>query len=122
MFDKSLNMKKVIILICFAVGLLLSCEKNDCNCYKKLGYRQINAIWKSNDSLVSTKKFYYQETPFFKDEDLQDSVDVFMLMHLSDSIVFRQFDSIYVNDKTSRIDKDETSYYQNQGYFCVCND
>lgn len=122
MFDKSLNMKKVIILICFAVGLLLSCEKNDCNCYKTLGYKQINATWKSNDSLVSAKKFYYQETPFFKDEDLKDSVDAFMLMHLSDSIVFRQFDSIYVNDKTGRIDKDETSYYQNQGYFCVCND
>jgi len=122
MFDKSLNMKKAFVLICFAIGLLLSCKKNSCNCYKKLGYKQVNAVWKSNDSLVSAKKFYYQETPFFKEETLQDSIDAFMLMHLSDSIVFTQFDSIYVNEKISVLNNDETSYYQNKGYFCVCND
>jgi hypothetical protein len=122
MFDKSLNMKKTIFLICVGFGFLLSCEKDSCRCYKKLGYEQVNAIWKSNDSLVASKKIYYQETLFFKAESLNDSISAFMLLHLSDSITFRQFDSIYVNEKTGTISKDEIPYYRNQDYSCVCSD
>lgn len=115
-------MKKQLFYIFFSFVLFASCTKNNCSCYKTLGFKEVNVKWKSNDSLVASKRFYYQKKVLFKMETIQDSANNFMWQHYSDSVIFKQFDSIYFDDQIRKISHDETNNFLNNGYECVCND
>jgi len=82
----------------------------------------VDVIWKSNDSLVGSKRFYYQKTPIFKMETIQDSVYDFINQHYSDSVLIKQFDSIYFSERIGNLKTDDTKQYSDKGYFCICND
>ncbi len=113
--------KQLFIAILFFV-LLASCTKNDCSCYKTLGYKEVNVIWKSKDSLMASKRFYYQKKVLFKMETIQDSANNFMGQYYSDSVIFKQLDSVYFDDHIRKIKTDETNIFLNNGYECTCND
>jgi hypothetical protein len=118
-----MNLKNCIgftlMLITFAI--ISSCNKSGgCYCNKNLGCKILIVKNKSIDSLIS-KKLYCSQIDFDRNE-FADSIKLFKLQYISDSINISEIDSVYSFEKLSDVKSGDVSQYQAKGYSCLCNE
>ncbi len=108
-------------LLLITIVIISSCNKSGgCYCNKNLGCKILIVKNKSNDSLIS-KKMFCSQVDFDRNE-YADSIKLFKLHYLSDSMNIVEIDSIYSLEKLGDVKSGDVSQYQAKGYFCLCNE
>ena len=108
-------------LLLITIVIISSCNKSGgCYCNKNLGCKILIVKNKSNDSVIS-KKMFCSQVDFDRNEHA-DSIKLFKLHYLNDSINIVEIDSTYSLEKLGDVKSGDVSQYQAKGYSCLCNE